>query len=176
VWQAIADGSQSVMHSCTYGGNPLSCATGVAVLNYIEQHDLVARAGEMGRRLIGKLKEGLGDQPYVGQIRGKGLFIGVELVADRETKEPFPADWNVTHRLEKETLKNGLLILGGVTGLIEGVAGDHFELLPPYIVQDEHLDFMVATVKKSVLKVVSDLVSSTKAKSWIVHHESPDPD
>jgi adenosylmethionine-8-amino-7-oxononanoate aminotransferase len=118
----------------------------------------------------------LEDVPYVGQIRGKGLFIGVELIADRETKEPFPADWQVTHRLEEEALKNGLLILGGVTGLIEGVAGDHFELLPPYIVQDEHLDFMVATVKKSVLKVVSDLVSSTKAKSWIVHHESPDPD
>jgi adenosylmethionine-8-amino-7-oxononanoate aminotransferase len=157
VWQAIADGSQSVMHSCTYGGNPLSCATGVAVLNYIEQHDLVARAGEMGRRLIGKLKEGLEDLPYVGQIRGKGFFIGVELVADRETKEPFPANWNVTHRLEEEALKNGLLILGGVTGLIEGVAGDHFELLPPYIVQDEHLDFMVATVKKSVLKIVSEL-------------------
>lgn len=157
VWQAIADGSQTVMHSCTYGGNPLSCAAGVATLNYIEKHDLVSRAGKMGQKLLHKLEAGLGDLPYVGQVRGKGLFIGVELVADKETRQPFPADWNVTHRLVEETFENGLLILGGVTGLIEGVAGEHFELLPPYIVEDEHLDFMVNTVRLAILKVVSEL-------------------
>lgn len=157
VWQAIANGSKAVMHSCTYGGNPLSCATGVAALNYIEAHNLVARAGEMGDRLMSKLEAGLGDVPYVGQVRGKGLFIGIEIVADRETKEPFPPDWGVTHRIEEETFENGLLILGGVTGLINGVGGDHFELLPPYTVEDEHLDFMVATVREAILKATSEL-------------------
>jgi adenosylmethionine-8-amino-7-oxononanoate aminotransferase len=157
VWRAIADGSKTVMHSSTYGGNPLSCATGVAVMNYIEEHDLVSRAGEMGNKLMGKLEEGLADLPCVGQVRGKGLFIGVEIVADKETKEPFPVDWNVTHRIEEEAFENGLLILGGVTGLVEGVAGDHFELLPPYVVEDEHLEFMVSTLRKSISKVVSEL-------------------
>ena len=157
VWKAIADGSKTVMHSSTYGGNPLSCATGVAVLNYVEKHDLVSRAREMGRKLRSKLEEELGDLPYVGQVRGKGLFVGIELVADRESKEPFPADWNVTHRVEEEAFENGLLILGGVTGLIDGVAGDHFELLPPYVVEDEHLEFMTSTLRQSILKVVSEL-------------------
>ena len=155
VWRAIADGSQTVMHSCTYGGNPLSCATGLAVLNYIQEHKLVSRAEEVGGKLLGKLEKELGDLPCVGQVRGLGLFIGVELVADKETKTPFPAGWNVTRRVEEAAFENGLLILGGVTGLIGGVAGDHFELLPPYVVQEEHLDFMVDTVRQSILKAVS---------------------
>jgi len=157
VWRAIADGSKSVMHSSTYGGNPLSCATGVAVLNYMEKHDLVSRAREMGKRLRGRLEEELGDLPCVGQVRGKGLFIGVELVADKEAKEAFPVEWNVTHRVEEEAFENGLLILGGVTGLIDGVAGDHFELLPPYVVEDEHLGFMASTLRESISKVISEL-------------------
>jgi adenosylmethionine-8-amino-7-oxononanoate aminotransferase len=160
VWKAMANGSKVVMHSSTYGGSPLSCATGVAVMDYIEEHDLVSRAGEMGKKLMGKLEEGLADLPCVGQVRGKGLFIGVEIVADKETKEPFPVDWNVTHRIEEEAFENGLLILGGVTGLVEGVAGDHFELLPPYVVEDEHLRFMVSTLRQSISKVVSELPTS----------------
>jgi len=161
IWRAIADGSKTVMHSSTYEGNPLSCATGVAVLNYVEEHDLVSRAREMGKKLMGKLEEGLADLPYVGQVRGKGLFVGVEIVADKETKEPFPVDWNVTHRIEEEAFENGLLILGGVAGLIDGVAGDHFELLPPCVVEDEHLDFMVDTVRTAILEAVSELPANS---------------
>ncbi len=157
VWRAIANGSRTVMQSSTFGGNPLSCATGVAVLNYIEERGLVSRAGEMGEKLIDELVKALGDLPCVGQVRGRGLFIGVELVADKETKEPFPNEWDVTNRVVEEALENGLLILGGVTGLIDGVAGDHFELLPPYIIENEHLEFMVSTIHKSISKAVSGL-------------------
>ncbi len=95
----------------------------------------------------------------MGQVRGKGLFIGIEIVADKETKEPYPAQWKVTERIEEETFKRGLLILGGVPGMIHGVAGDHFELLPPYVVQDEHLDFMVATVREAILAATAGLPS-----------------
>ena len=160
VWQAIADGSGIVTQSSTYGGNPVSCAAGVAVLDYIKAHDLVSRAAEMGEKLMHKLERELGDLPNVGQIRGKGLFIGIELVADRESKRPFPPEWRVTERIEEETFENGLLILGGVPGMIDGVAGDHFELLPPYVVDDVHLDFMVGTVRDAILKVVSELPTS----------------
>jgi adenosylmethionine-8-amino-7-oxononanoate aminotransferase len=159
VWQAIADGSQTVMQSSTYGGNPVSCAAGVAVLNYVEAHDLVSRAAEMGDKLMGKLEDALSDLPHVGQVRGKGLFIGIEIVADKETKDPYPPQWKVTERIEEETFKRGLLILGGVPGMIHGVAGDHFELLPPYVVQDEHLDFMAATVRDAILAVTAGLPS-----------------
>lgn len=154
VWKPIAEGSKSVTHSCTYGGNPVSCAVGVTVLDYIEKHDLVSRAGEMGDRLLARLREGLTDLPYVGDVRGKGLFAGIELVQDKETKEPFPPEWDVGFKIELEAIKNGLLILAGVTGLIDGVAGDHLELVPPYIIEDEHIDFIVTTLRKSIEDVI----------------------
>jgi adenosylmethionine-8-amino-7-oxononanoate aminotransferase len=156
VWTAIADGSGNVSHSTTYGGNPLSCAVGVAVLDYIEQHDLVTKAGVMGDRLIAALEEALVDVPYVGDVRGKGLFAGVELVADRETKETFPVEWNVGHRIEADALKNGLLVLAGVTGLVDGIAGEHIELVPPYVIEDEHVEFIVSTLRNSILTVCGD--------------------
>ena len=156
VWTAIADGSGKVSHSTTYGGNPLSCAVGLAVLEYIEQHDLVTKAGVMGDRLIAALEEAFADVPYVGDVRGKGLFAGVELVANRETKETFPVEWNVGHRVEADALKNGLLVLAGVTGLVDGVGGDHIELVPPYVIEDEHVEFIVSTLRNSILTVCAN--------------------
>ena len=156
VWTAIADGSGSVSHSSTYGGNPLSCAVGLAVLGYIEKHGLVARAGEMGDRLIAALEEALLDIPYVGDVRGKGLFAGIELVADKETKTPFPAEWDVGHRVEAEALKRGLLVLAGVAGLVNGAAGDHIELVPPYVIDDENVEFIVSTLRDSILTICED--------------------
>ena len=156
VWQAIASGSQKVMHSYTYGGNPLSCAVGLTVLNYIEDHDLVTRSKQMGDKLLGALQREMGDLPWVGQVRGVGLLIGVELVADRLTKDPFPIDWNVTQRVVESSFDRGLLIAGGMAGLIDGVAGDHIQLSPPYVVEDEHLDFIVRTLSDSISTVVAD--------------------
>jgi adenosylmethionine-8-amino-7-oxononanoate aminotransferase len=157
VWRAIADGSGTPMHSTTYSGNPVSCAAGVAVLNYIEDHDLVVRAGEMGERLLGQLRERLAASPHVGDVRGKGLFIGIELVQDKETKKPFPPEWQVTSRVEHRAFEEGLLIMGGVRGLIDGVGGDHFEILPPYVIEEEHLVFITDTIEEVIAKVASDL-------------------
>ena len=157
VWSPIASGSQTVMHSCTYGGNPLSCAVGVAVLKYIEDHSLVQRADEMGHRLLAGLQTELGSLPHVGEVRGKGLFVGVELVAERDSKEPFPPEWNVAHRVEEEAFERGLLILSGATGTMDGVAGDHIELVPPYTVTGEHLDFTVSTLREAIQHAVSQL-------------------
>jgi adenosylmethionine-8-amino-7-oxononanoate aminotransferase len=156
VWQAIADGSKTVMQSSTYGGNPVSCAAGVAVLDYIEDNDLVSRAAEKGDKLLAGLQAAVGDLPHVGQVRGKGLFIGIELVADKETKAPFPVQAKITEHVEKVAFNRGLLVLGGVAGLIDGAAGDHFEILPPYVVDDEHLDFIVDTVREVILEATSE--------------------
>lgn len=157
VWRALANGSRKVMHSYTYGGMPLSCATGVAVLQYIEKHDLVTRAGVTGGKLLEKLRDRLGPLPWVGDIRGKGLFIGIEIVADKKSKTPFPPEMDVTHRVEDVAFNNGLLILGGAPGLIEGVKGDHFELLPPYTTEDEHIEFIVSTLHRSLEATLSGL-------------------
>jgi adenosylmethionine-8-amino-7-oxononanoate aminotransferase len=150
VWHAIAEGTQRVMHSTTYGGMPLSCAAGIAVLQYIEKHDLIKRAEIRGAKLLGKLRSKLEVLPWVGDIRGKGLFIGIEIVADKQSKTPFLPELDVTHRIEDLAFSHGLLILGGAPGLIDGVRGDHFELLPPYTIEDEHLDFIVSTLQECV--------------------------
>jgi len=98
--------------------------------------------------------------PCVGEVRGKGLYVGVELVADTETRAPFPVEWDVAHRVQQEAFDNHLMILTGVTGLVDGIAGDHFELMPPYIVEDEHLDFIVDVLQQSISKVTESLRQS----------------
>ena len=153
VWKAIAAGTGKVSHSSTYGGNPLSCAVGLAVLEYIENNGLIEKAGHMGTRLLAALEETLDDIPYVGDVRGKGLFAGVELVSDRITKQPFPTDSNVGHKIEHKAIKKGLLVLAGVPGLVQGVGGDHIELVPPYVIDDTHVDFIVTTLRESILEV-----------------------
>ena len=157
VWRAIASGTHKPMHSYTYGGNPIACAAGLAVLTFIEEHDLVTRAAEMGHQLLNKLHETLDDLPWVGDIRGRGLFIGIEIVRDKKTKIPFPPEWDVSHRIEDAAFKNGLLLLGGVAGMIDGGAGDHFELLPPYTIDGEHINFISRTLRHTLETTISTL-------------------
>jgi adenosylmethionine-8-amino-7-oxononanoate aminotransferase len=157
VWTAISNGSNRVMHSYTYGGNPMCCAAGVAVLDYIERFDLISRAGVMGERLLRMLREQLGNHPFVGDVRGRGLFIGLEIVSDKQTRNPFPAEWNVSTRIEEAALKRGLLVLGGVEGLVDGASGDHVELLPPYIIEESALAFIVTILAESIAEATSHL-------------------
>jgi adenosylmethionine-8-amino-7-oxononanoate aminotransferase len=157
IWRTIADGSAKLMHSTTYSGNPVSCAAGLAVLNYIEEHDLVARAGQTGEELLRQLRVRLDESPHVGDVRGRGLFIGIELVKDKKTKEPFPSNMEVTSLVVQEAFERGLLLLGGVRGLFNGVGGDHFEILPPYIIEDEHLAFIIDTVEAAIAHVTDNL-------------------
>ncbi len=154
IWRTIASGSRRVMHSYTFGGNPLSCAAGVATLRYIEEHNLVSRSREIGSKLLNALQQELSDLSYVGEVRGKGLLLGVEIVADKETKQPFPVDRNITRRLVKKAFENGLLIIAGMAGLIEGVVGDHIQLSPPYVMEDEHIDFIVNTLSACISEIV----------------------
>lgn len=159
VWKAIKRGSGKVLHSYTYGGNPASCAAGTAVLNYLEGNNLVNRAGIMGKKLLETLRDSLGDLEHVAEVRGKGSFIGVELVAEGQTLKPFPSEIDVAHRVVREAFSRGLLILGGVKGLINGKAGDHFEVLPPYTITEEHINFISDTLKESIESVIRGLSS-----------------
>jgi adenosylmethionine-8-amino-7-oxononanoate aminotransferase len=156
VWQAIAAGSGHVMHSTTYGGNPLACAAGVATLNYIEAHSLVARAGRMGGLLLERLRELQQESPYIGDVRGLGLFAGLELVLDKATRQVPPPEWNLGERIEIRAMEHGLLVLAGVPGVVDGVAGEHLELVPPYTLDEEHIDFIVATLHRSISEIMAE--------------------
>jgi len=157
VWKAIEEGSGKTTHSHTFGGNPISCSTGLAVLNYIEKNSLVKRVEQVGNRFKEKLTSRLGDIPEVGDIRGEGLMLGVELVKNPETKESFPANWNVTKKVVERAFKKGLLVLGGAPGLIEGDNGDHFQLLPPYTIQEQDLERTLIILENTIKNLMRDV-------------------
>jgi len=132
VYDAIARGSGRTTQGFTYSGHPLSAAVGLAVLRYLKAHDLVANAGRIGRILLDRLST-LKRFPIVGDVRGTGLILGVEFVADPATKRPFPPEAGVTRRIVEATLAEGVVVVPGMGGLIDGVAGDHIQISPPYI-------------------------------------------
>ncbi|KAI9368419.1 pyridoxal phosphate-dependent transferase [Aspergillus egyptiacus] len=146
VVQAIDKGTGAFRHGQTYQGHPVSCAAALAVQGVIQEEGLLDNVKSMGAYLGTRLKESLGANPYVGDIRGKGLFWGIEFVRDKATKEPFsPAD-AVALRIQETGLKPQYAIsLYAGSGTVDGVRGDHVILAPPYNVTNEEIDVIVET-------------------------------
>ena len=156
IYDAIYAASPAFVHGHTYGGNPLSCATALAVQNYIDQHELVTNCRKMGERMLEKLKP-LQELPIVGDVRGKGLMIGVEFVADKQQRTPFTADQNVTSRIVNSAFEKGVLLMPGAPGLVDGVAGDHVAISPPFTISAEEVDETVRVVRESVEEISREL-------------------
>jgi 4-aminobutyrate aminotransferase-like enzyme len=128
----------------TFGGNPVACAAALAVLDVIEEEDLVANAAEVGSHLVTGLRELAERHPVIGEVRGRGLMVGVELVADRISRDPAPA----TAREVVDALRDrGVLI--GVTGPQENV----LKLRPPLVFCREHVDLLVGALDESLSEV-----------------------
>jgi adenosylmethionine-8-amino-7-oxononanoate aminotransferase len=130
--QPVLDGGGFV-HGYTYAGNPLACAAGLAVLAEIERQNLVARAQQMGDLLQSELRGLMGRYPFIGDVRGKGLLLAFELVADRETMAPLPAEKAAFVELVEQAYARKLIIYSRRTR--GGVDGDHFMVCPPLIVE-----------------------------------------
>jgi adenosylmethionine-8-amino-7-oxononanoate aminotransferase len=138
IHDAIRDGSGAFEHGFTYSANPLSAATGAAVLDVVRRRRLVARAARLGPKL-GKILRRLGDRhPMVGDVRGLGLFWGMEFVRDRGTREPFDPALRVARRLGQEARERGLLLYPG-TGSVDGTRGDHVIVAPPLTITEAEL-------------------------------------
>ncbi|MBA4398068.1 MAG: aspartate aminotransferase family protein, partial [Syntrophus sp. (in: bacteria)] len=129
------------VHGHTYSQNPLSCATALAVLEYIEAHDLIARSARMGDYLLEKLQV-LYRHAIVGDIRGLGLFAGVEFVKNRDSKEPFDTKLKVNSRFGERAFEKGLITYPGGGGA-DGIRGDHSLLAPPFTITQAQIDDMV---------------------------------
>ena len=125
----IKNGSGVFVHGHTYGQNPLSTAIGVAVLQYIQKNNLVDRSRKMGTYLMQKLTD-LAEHDIVGDIRGIGLFAGIELVADKSSRAWFERDRKVNIQVASEAFKRGLITYPG-NGGVDGIHGDHILLAPP---------------------------------------------
>ncbi len=139
---AIRDGSGSFQHGHTYHGHPLAAAAGLAVLERLVDDGLVAGVSGRGARLAQALEARLGQHPHVGDIRGRGLFRGIELVADRETKAPFDPARKLHARVKSAAMAEGLICYPA-GGTLDGVQGDHILIAPPFIISDAEIDTLV---------------------------------
>ena len=151
VIRAIQKGSGTLWNGHTYMCHAASCAGALAVLKEIESKNLLAHVRIQGRKLEKLLKESFGNHAHVGDIRGRGLFWALELVLDRTTKQPFPAEGHLAQRLKTELFESGLLCYP-TQGCVDGIQGDHLLLAPPYTVSDEELSFIINRVEMSLEK------------------------
>ena len=142
LFQAFAQGSGAFQHSHTYTGHPLACAAALAVQRIIRRDDLLANVRRQGAHLTRRLGERFGNHPFVGDIRGRGLFQGLELVADRGTKEPFDPARKLHARVKHEAMMRGLMVYP-MGGTVDGKRGDHVLLAPPFIVDNAAVDMIV---------------------------------
>jgi adenosylmethionine-8-amino-7-oxononanoate aminotransferase len=138
IYAAVEAGSGFFQHGHTYMGHPTVCAAGIAVLDEIEGRDLLANVRVQGEALQAALEARLGQHPHVGDIRGRGLFRGLEIVEDRETKAPFDPKRGIAARLKKRAFADGLMVYP-MAGTVDGQHGDHVLLAPPFIIGEEHV-------------------------------------
>ena len=155
IHQVIKDGSGNLGHGHTFMGNPHSCAVGVAVLRYLEEHDLINRCARMGEYMFSALDR-LRDHPLVGNVRGKGLFAGIDFIQDHETHMPYLRKFRVSERVTEEAFRNGLVLYPGSGGATTEM-GDHLLIAPPFIITKEEIDEAVAILKKTLDTVYAGL-------------------
>ncbi len=125
-------------HGGTFSHQPVAAAAGLATLQYLETHDLIARGERMGRLLGEALHQTFDDHPAVGEVRGRGLMWGLELVADRATRQPFPARSHLSSTVFEEAFASGLIVYA-MSGCADGVNGDHVMVSPPLVIDEAQI-------------------------------------
>jgi len=149
IFDAIRDGSGFFQHGHTYMGHPTACAAGLAVQHAIRDENLLDNVLAMGAALDAALHERFGNQPHVGDIRGRGLFRAIELVEDRKTKAPFDPAKKLNARIKSEAMARGLMCYP-MGGTIDGQNGDHVLLAPPFIVTEADVSEIVGRLGEAV--------------------------
>ncbi len=149
IFEAIRDGSGFFQHGHTYMGHPLACAAALAVQRTIVEEQLLGRVRLQGERLRELVTLRLGAHPNVGEIRGRGLFQGLEFVADRASQRPFAPEQKLHARIKAEAMARGLLCYP-MGGTIDGRRGDHLLLAPPFIVTDDELEAIVLRLEQAL--------------------------
>lgn len=142
IYAAIANGSGFFQHGHTYMGHPTACAAALAVQRVIEEDDLLSNVRARGEQLRGLLDERFGRHPHIGDIRGRGLFMGLELVADRNTKQPLDPALQIHNGIKKAAMNRGLMCYP-MGGTIDGKIGNHILLAPPFILTPEQIEELV---------------------------------
>ena len=157
VYDAFAAGTAAFINGHTYSAHPIACAAALAVQGVIRDENLLDRVRAAGVHLRERLVERFGAHRHVGDVRGRGLLMAIELVADRETKVPFDSALKLSARVKALAFERGLLVYPG-SGTADGVRGDHVLLAPPYIVSDAEIEVIAERLGEAV-----DAVTATSA-------------
>src|SRR5437868_1336577 len=140
----------------TYSQNPVSAAAGLVVLDYLQKHDLVRAAEERGAQLLAALQGLVARHRILGDARGLGLLLGVELVRDRSTREPFPVEAGVAFRFARACIEEGAAVYPGQSGA-DGLIGDHALVTPPMTISAAQVDELVSAIDRALTRLEADL-------------------
>jgi adenosylmethionine-8-amino-7-oxononanoate aminotransferase len=154
IFEALAAGSGFFQHGHTYIGHAAACAGALAVQKRLHDDGILARVKPLGEALQKKLQDAFADHPNVGDIRGRGLFRGIELVEERGAKKPFDPKLRINARVKLEAMKAGLMCYP-MGGTIDGARGDHVLLAPPFIVEEQQLDELVDKLGSAITAALS---------------------
>ncbi|MCC5989089.1 MAG: aspartate aminotransferase family protein [Pararhodobacter sp.] len=154
IYDAIAAGSGFFQHGHTYMGHAMAAAAAGAVLRVIDERDLLAQVRVRGEELNAALHDALSQHPHIGDIRGRGLFRGLELVADRESKEPFDPARKLHAKIKAAAMDEGLICYP-MGGTIDGVRGDHVLLAPPYILSPDQVGELTGKLARALERALA---------------------
>ncbi|WP_271910185.1 aspartate aminotransferase family protein [Vreelandella alkaliphila] len=155
IYDSFANGSGLFQHGHTYIGHPVAAATANKVVEIIARPETLANVNAMGARLQSGLEDVLGASPYVGDIRGRGLFRGIELVADRDTKTPFDPSRKIHAKIKRQAMARGLISYP-MGGTIDGIHGDHILLAPPYIISPNEVDLIIERIAAAINAAIAE--------------------
>lgn len=153
---AMRSGSGLFQHGHTYLGHAVACAAALAVQQVIHREQLLPRVKQAGRHLEQRLRQRLGDHPHVGDIRGRGLFWGIELVRDRATKHWFDPTARLHALVKSQAMAQGLMVYPS-GGTVDGRCGDHVLLAPPFIATDDELEVIVDKLAVAIDAALEDI-------------------
>ncbi|WP_110927799.1 aspartate aminotransferase family protein [Bacillus massiliglaciei] len=149
VLEPIRNGSSAIIGGHTLSANPLSCAAALAVIEYVESHNLADNARKMGDYLMEELKRIAKASVYIGDVRGKGLLIGLELVEDKPAKKPFPSKADPVNRLIKAGMEEGIVLYPSAAGA-DGISGAGLIIAPPLTIAKEECDELLSRFEKAL--------------------------
>lgn len=150
IWNTFANGKRKrITLLSTFAGHPISCAASLAVQAYIAKHKLIAQCAARGAYLKARLEELATAEPLIGDVRGKGLFLGIEFVQDKATHRPFPRAKQLMEKVVHAAAQRGAIISGRF-GIGTRADGDHLSLSPPFIITEQECDELVAILADSI--------------------------
>lgn len=150
IWDTFRNGSRpGIVLLSTYSGHPVSCAGALAVQNHLTEHNLIQRCTEIGCYLKSALSQLAEREPLIGDVRGEGLFLGIELVRDPATRQPFPREMQVSDSVVRHAFEHGL-ILSNRYGTGTKAEGDHISFSPPFVISEAECDELIAILENAL--------------------------